>query len=408
MSKEFPKTGIPEENIRSELLKIRKSMKPYSENAFRVYSTNPDPLAIEAISYFLPFNKNNIGTHTRTGKTMGALADLEKEVILMIGNLMGAKENEIDGYITQGGTEGNITGLWIGRNMLRINNSKLCLLKTTLTHYSVEKAADLLNIEKVVDIPCNAEYGMDSVKLEKKIKSLSQEGYQNFLIALTLGYNTTGTVDPVDEIDSVIKRLEKDLKIKTYVHLDAAIGGLIYPFISEKKFDFNNHSLNSLSTALYKTGFTPRNSGVFLCRKNLQKYIERFISYLPYKRDDTLSSSRSSNEAASCWSIIHFLGKEGFRRHILHCLDLKKYFIYLLEEKKLPIKYISDPFMPILAFTLKDKMLPLYLEKKHHIEPIPLLLDEREEYHYTIIFMPHITKKSLSEFITELTEIYKN
>lgn len=390
----FPEKGISEDAVRERLEEIRRQIDPranfldvflsklifflhhkvgdeantYPETAFRVYSTNPHPLAIEAITKFLPYNRNNIGTHTRVKNPKG-LAALEKETVLMLGDLMGAAEMDIDGYITQGGTEGNIMGLWIGRNMFKaggkVTESKICLLKTALTHYSIDKAADILDIKKVVDIPLNPEYGMDSEKLEKNIRSLHNEGYQNFLITLTLGYNTTGTVDPVDEIDAVIRRLENDLKIKTYVHLDAAIGGLIYPFVLEKPLDFRYQSVQSISLDMHKTGFVPNTAGVFLCRKGLQRWIERPAPYIPYARDDTLSGTRPGTATVAAWSVIHALGKGGFRSIVQYELGLKNYFLKLL-ARKFEYDCITHPAANIAAVhfrTLPNNTLPHPIEK---------------------------------------------
>lgn len=409
----FPEKEMAESEAREHLEKIRSGMEAYPETAFRVYSTNPHPLAIEAITKFLPYNKNNIGTHTRVENPKG-LAALEKEVILMLGNLFGASESDVDGYITQGGTEGNIMGLWIGRNMLRAIDDpgssikhQLCLLKTSLTHYSIDKAADILDIKKVVDISLNEEYGMSSASLENKIKELVGEGYKNFLIALTLGYNTTGTIDPVDEIDEAIRRLKRELNINTYVHLDAAIGGVIYPFVAEKPLDFRYQSIQSISLDMHKTGLLPHTAGVFLCRKDLQKWIERQVPYLPRGKDDTLSGSRPAAAAAACWNVLNALGKDGFVRLIKQEWELKKYFLDLIKEKNIPLDIIHHPLIPIVAFSLKEKMLPLAIEKKYTLLPTPLTLgNEKQKSFYTIIFMPHITKTALEKFANDLNALF--
>ncbi|MBI2023829.1 hypothetical protein HYT00_00305 [Candidatus Giovannonibacteria bacterium] len=402
--KNFPETGASKENILDILENFAKKMKPYSMRGLRIYSTDPHPLAIEAITKFLPFNRNNIGTHTSNEYASG-LQYLEAEVISMLSNLFGLEKG--DGYLTQGGTEGNITGLWIGRNMLQENGGKLCLLKTPLTHYSIEKAADLLNINKVVDVPCDTEYGMDGEKLKETIKLLYQEGYNNFLIALTLGYSGTGTVDPLNEIDAVINDFQSKLKIKTYVHMDAAIGGLVYPFVSEKILDFRYSSLQSISLDMHKTGLVPHNAGVFLCRKGLQNFIERPVPYLGLGKDNTLSGSRPAAIAAGCWSIIMLLGKSGFKKIVESELNLKKYFIEasMANEYLPPFIFITHPSINILAFhinKLKNSQLDPQTEKRFGLKPCWLLHDGEKKLFYTIIFMPHITKKIIDEFFASL------
>jgi len=437
----FPEKGMPESEVRKRLEMFRRKMDPnagsmdtrlsdfifsfynktraqinaYPETAFRSYSTNPHPLAIEAITKFLPYNKNNIGTHTRAENPKGVAA-LERKVILMLGDLMGSANTDVDGYITQGGTEGNIMGLWVGRNFLRgvveqklhyplrtgDETGKICLVKTSLTHYSIDKAADILDIKKVVNISLNDEYGMDAADLAKKIETLSKEGFSGFLIALTLGYNTTGTIDPVDEIDAVLKRLKNELNIKTYVHLDAAIGGLIYPFVSDKPLDFRYESVKSISLDMHKTGFLPHTAGAFLCRKNLQKFVERPVPYLRYGKDDSLSGSRPAAAAAACWSVFTALGKDGFRKAVNHELELKNYFLSLLAKENGFI-YIQNPAIPLVIISLEDKMLPVSFEQKYGLAPTPMILSStKSKYYYTLIFNPHMTKKAIETFVLDL------
>ena len=401
----FPEKGMPEEEIREELEKLYQRAPRYTSEIFRRYSTNPHPIAIEAIKKFLEINPNNIGTHTRVNpENLGVIARIEKEVILMLGELMGS--TDIDGYITQGGTEGNIMGLWVGRNMLRVHKNserKICLLKTTLTHYSIDKAADILDIPEIIDVPLNKDYGMDSQKLYEILENKSKEGFKEFLIALTLGYNTTGTIDPVDEIDAAVKKAEEKLDIKTYIHLDAAIGGLVYPFASDKPLDFRYQSIQSISLDMHKTGFVPHTAGAFLCRKGLQQWVESPASYLRYMKDDTLSGSRPGTSAVAAWSTLKTLGKGGFTKIIREELVIKNYFLDLIYKKKfaaLP-STIHSLAIPIVAIDLQ-KELPNSMVKMYKIYPFKLKISGEEKLLYSIIFMPHLTKKAIYKFTEDV------
>ena len=67
-----------------------------------------------------------------------------------------------------GGTEANIQGLWVQRNRLQSNNYKdIHIYVTSLTHYSIIKACDILNIPKGNQhcIGLNDKYEMDVNKL---------------------------------------------------------------------------------------------------------------------------------------------------------------------------------------------------------------------------------------------------
>ena len=401
----FPEKGMPEDEVREELEKLYQKAPRYTPETFRRYSTNPHPIAIEAVKKFLEINPNNIGTHTRVNpENLGVIARIEKEVILMLGELMAS--TDIDGYITQGGTEGNIMGLWVGRNMLRVHKNserKICLLKTTLTHYSIDKAADILDIPEIIDVPLNKDYGMDSQKLYEILENKSKEGFKEFLIALTLGYNTTGTIDPVDEIDAAVKKAEEKLDIKTYIHLDAAIGGLVYPFASDKPLDFRYQSIQSISLDMHKTGFVPHTAGAFLCRKGLQQWVESPASYLRYMKDDTLSGSRPGTSAVAAWSTLKTLGKGGFTKIIREELVIKNYFLDLIYKKKfaaLP-STIHSLAIPIVAIDLQ-KELPNSMVKMYKIYPFKLKISGEEKLLYSIIFMPHLTKKAIYKFTEDV------
>ena len=403
----FPEKGMPEDEVREELEKLYQKAPRYTPETFRRYSTNPHPIAIEAVKKFLEINPNNIGTHTRVNpENLGVIARIEKEVILMLGELMAS--TDIDGYITQGGTEGNIMGLWVGRNMLRVHKNserKICLLKTTLTHYSIDKAADILDIPEIIDVPLNKDYGMDSQKLYEILENKSKEGFKEFLIALTLGYNATGTIDPVDEIDAAVKKAEEKLGIKTYIHLDAAIGGLVYPFASDKPLDFRYPSIQSISLDMHKTGFVPHTAGAFLCRKGLQQWVENQAPYLQYKIDDTLSGSRPGTSAISAWSALKTLGQEGFKKIVYKEIELKNYFLDSVETntKILSPTLISHRAMNIIAFSfnsLPQGKLPASLDKKYKLQPV--LFPESDKYFYTILFMPHMDRNTILEFLKDV------
>lgn len=286
-------------------------------------------------------------------------------------------------------------------------------LKTELTHYSVEKAADILGIEKIVNIKLNREYEMDPQSLKINLEELTTDGYRWFLVVLTLGYNITGTIDPVDKIDAVLRDAEEGLGIGTYVHLDASFGGLVYPFVSEKPFDFRYPSIKSITLDMHKTGFVPYTAGAFLCRKGLQKYIEHSVNYSHSKRmNNTLSGSRPGIAAVSSWTVIKTLGRNGFAQITKQCLMTKKHFLELLENKKtqIPHLFVSHPLMTIAGFhftSFHDGRLPVQLENRYGLIPSRLFLDttqgDKEVNFYRIVFSPHITKSVLEDFTNDLS-----
>ncbi|GAB4506896.1 MAG: hypothetical protein Fur0017_31490 [Anaerolineales bacterium] len=128
--------------------------------------TYPHELALKTFAIFSELNPNNIGTHTHLDKSVKperggerkafyGVNQLERQVIYMLGDLLGVKnpvEKNIDGYITSGGTEANLMGLWVGRNKLCgdvrdvVEYSEICVIAALSAHYSIHKACGSLPI----------------------------------------------------------------------------------------------------------------------------------------------------------------------------------------------------------------------------------------------------------------------
>lgn len=409
MDPSFPESAVPKEKLLEELAKIKKGgVDIYSPTRFRQYSTNPQVLSLEILTDFAGLNWNNIGVHTFQDSALGT-RKLERDVISMLGSLLGSKN--IDGYITQGGTEGNLMGLWTGRNYLRKKNAgqKIVLLKTSLSHYSVDKVADILDINQIIDVPLEKRGGMSPVMLEEILHNNVVRGQKKFLFFLTLGYNKTGTVDAVNEINMTLLQSKQKMGIEFYVHLDAAIGGLVYPFVADMPFDFTQASVSSITLDMHKTGFMPQTAGVFLCRKGLLEYVARPAAYLlGSKIDASFSGSRPGAVAAASWGVIKALGRQGFKTNVKLCLDLKEYFLLLLNQHKnvLVFSYITSPFLNIAAFSFQSfsgGKLPHSIERKYGLVAITLQKEfGLESAFYTIVFMPHVTKQALCDFVFDM------
>src|ERR1043165_6992906 len=98
-------------------------------------------------------NPNHIGCHTLGDSELffKGTQELEKEVIELLSvDLLKADVQSCDGYIAAGGTEANIQAAWIYRNYFigehNAHHHEIALLGSEDTHYSIAKAANLLNI----------------------------------------------------------------------------------------------------------------------------------------------------------------------------------------------------------------------------------------------------------------------
>ena len=69
--------------------------------------TQPHSIAVTALRNYVKYNTNHIGIFTNKD-SLNLSRNLEKDYIKAIGELLGA--DQIDGYVSSGGTESNLFG----------------------------------------------------------------------------------------------------------------------------------------------------------------------------------------------------------------------------------------------------------------------------------------------------------
>jgi len=342
----FPEKPVSRIRIKARLLGILTRLKDQKKYAgLGNLVCFPHKAVIDVWSNFLPYNPNNLGNWSiKEVKPNQETSAIERELIWQMIDLYGGSKNELEGYATSGGTEANIFSAWLGRNFLEskgIKKEKIILIKTSLTHYSIEKAADIIGVKTFIT-PLNEEnWGMDIDGLEKNIRGLQKRGYKGFLLPLTLGYTLTGTFDPFERISCLVRDLKKGSQgLEFFLWLDAAINGLVEPFLNKSFRPFAYLEIQTFLTDFHKFGFAPIPAGLILYRKELRPLIEKPIDYLAEK-DSTLLGSRSGIAPAVCWGVVNRLGKSGFKKLILRAQRKKEAFIEGMKEIN-GLKIITD------------------------------------------------------------------
>jgi len=295
----------------------------------------------------LPYNPNNLGNWSIKEIAPNQETSLiERQLIWQMINLYHGSRDKIEGYITNGGTEANIFSAWLGRKFFEdkiFNKEKICLIKTSLTHYSIDKAADIVGINTFVSPLNDNSWSLDIDGLKKTVRDLVKQGYKGFLLPLTLGYTLTGASDSFESICSQVRQMKKEFKqIDFFIWFDAALNGLVEPFLNPSFNPFICSEVKTFLTDFHKFGFAPIPAGLVLYRRELRKLIEKPIAYLDEK-DNTLSGSRSGITPVFCWTIINRLGKSGFKKLIIKRMKKKERFMEENKNKK-GISFISYPY----------------------------------------------------------------
>lgn len=238
-----------------------------------------------------------------------------------------AKEN-CWGYIGGGSSLGNLQGMWIGKTLY----PRATLILSKSAHYSVYKFANLIGFHKIKVVDTLEAGEMDIFDFSQKICKEKE-----VVVVFTSGTTMTSAYDPIKDC---VRLLRENCK-KYYVHLDAALGGAITPFIgidelqhAPDDFSFKNPDVSSITVSVHKIIGSPMPANIFIARKNIVDDFKCKVTSIPYLsdiKDITVYGSRDGFRASVVHSRLLFLGKDALRemvkKSIINC-------IYLLNELK--------------------------------------------------------------------------
>ena len=111
------------------------------------------------------------------------------------------------------------------------------------------------------------------------------------------------------------------------MHVDAAFGGLVIPFLPNPKptFDFSLEGVKSITVDPHKMGMAaiPAGGILFKNAKTLD-FIKTETPYLTDKVQYTFVGTRTGAAAASAWAVFKALGMEGFQKIVGTCMKNTK------------------------------------------------------------------------------------
>jgi histidine decarboxylase len=238
--------------------------------------------------------------------------EMEREVIDFYADLFRAPKNDRWGYITTGGTEGNLFALYLARRLY----PTAVAYKSAASHFSIDKALDMLQIPSCT-IKTNA-YGEMNYKDLRRAAALHAD--KPAIVVANIG---TTMHEARDDTATIHKVLNDAGVAERFVHSDGAFCGI--PSALQKPrppFDFADGA-DSLSISGHKFIGSPIPCGVVLTRR---RYIadQDAIQYTAAP-DTTITGSRSGHAALFMWYAIKRWGIEGFRRRAEESVALADY-----------------------------------------------------------------------------------
>lgn len=324
---------------------------------------------------FLDFPLNNIGDPFQKGIYPLNTLDYEREVIDTFGYLAGAKDGEFWGYVTAGGTEGNMYGLYLARELYPDST----VYFSEESHYSVVKILRLQTTSNIMlRATDNGEMDYQDLYESLKINPDSPP-----IIFANIGTTMKGAIDDIHRIKDILKQLGIS---KYYIHADCALHGLALPFIDNPPAWNFTDGVDSLSISGHKWLGSPVPCGIALAKKSHVDQIARSVEYIGMQ-DTTIAGSRSAFSPLILWYALRKKGYAGLHAMINQCLSITQFAVEQFQQRG--IEAWANKNSPIVVFPRpSDKIIYRWS-----------LAPDKDIAH--IICMPQISEELLLTFIEE-------
>jgi histidine decarboxylase len=262
-----------------------------------------------------PFIESNYGVHSRV---------FEIAVLDWFADIWHISKNDYWGYITNSGTEGNLHGIWTGRE----NFPTGILYASEDSHYSVFKAA------RMFKIPCEKITSNEegSINLEHLKEQLLKNKGRPAIININIGTTLKGAIDDLDSIIDLLHECGYDDDKDFYLHLDGALVGIMISLLESDYISFAKKPIGSISVSGHKFIGSPIPCGVVITRLKHITALSQNIEYIN-SRDATIMGSRNGHAPLFLWYTLVSKCKDGIYRDIINCIENAKYVKSKLEEK---------------------------------------------------------------------------
>ncbi len=319
----------------------------------------------------------------------------ERDVIKFFGELFQIPDHW--GYIASGSTEGNLQGMYVGRNYLRTLSApatttsgrpRPMFLFSKASHYSIKKNADILSLdEDMVELNVNDKDEMDLAQFEAIVNAIPLD--RPIMVNLNIGTTMKGAVDDFDTIFTLIDK--SGHKDNTYFHADMALYGLILRFFHPDQSKFQNliDRIGSFTISGHKMLTVQMPCAIFMGKCH---YVDKAlcgtrVSYIG-SMDRTISGSRNGMLPILLLAKVA-RGMDALKKDIQLCLDNCDYLCERMESIGIECHRSYNPGIIVYFSELAD-----YISDKHQ-----LACHDGMSH---IVCMPHVNRSLIDEFIDDI------
>jgi histidine decarboxylase len=334
----------------------------------------------EQLKRFLDFPLNNLGDPFVESTFLVGTREMEREVVHFISELLRAPPGGTWGYVTNGGTEGNLYGLYLARELL----PKGIVYCSEETHYSVAKNIHFLGMRSItVRSQKNGE--IDYLDLRETLRVNRDKP------AILFANIGTTMTEARDDIGTMQALLDEFAIRDSYIHCDAALCGGFAPFLDPRPaFDFADGA-DSVSISGHKFFGSPIPCGIVIARKGHVERIARSIGYTG-SLDTTITGSRNGFTPLVLWHRIRSLGLEGLRRRTDSALALAAYAEVRMRDAGIPA-WRNPNALTVVFPKVSDGLMKRWQLATQGVSHL--------------VVMPNVTREQIDRLIDDLIEDYR-
>ena len=247
-----------------------------------------------------------------------SLRRMESEVVQMTASLLHADEDS-GGCMTSGGTESILLAVLAARERARrergVERPELVLPESA--HPAFAKAAHLLGLE-VRRVPLREDLRADPAAAAELV------GERTALVVGSAPSYPHGVVDPIPELAGLAAARGVPF------HCDACVGGFLLPFLERlghpvPPWDFRVPGVTTVSADVHKYGYCNKGASVLVHRRRDDLRRDQVFRYDAWPGglyvSFGLAGTRPAAPIATAWSVMQFLGEEGYVRLQRDVLD---------------------------------------------------------------------------------------
>lgn len=289
-----------------------------------------------------------------------AATAIEKIIIEKLCEKIGYEDG--DGYITSGGTIGNLTALLAARQNTVTDdiwenglNQKLGVMVSSEAHYSVDRALRIMGFGSsgIIKIPVNEKYAIRTELLEDYYDKANKDGIKIIAVVGCAPSTSTGIYDDLEKLAEFCQKKE------LWFHVDGAHGG---GAIFSQKYKHLLDGVNKADSVVidgHKMLMTPALLTFVLFKNSKESYstFSQKAQYLWEKNQDEewYNMARRTIECTKLmmcikfYAILAIYGEQAFDDSVTYLYNLGKEFASKIKQRNI-FELLLEPDSNIVCF----------------------------------------------------------